>query len=209
VARNIVIEVQWDKKHREFVVVIRDRGIGQAPGRIHKTLLSLGSSDKADKPYLIGVFGQGGSSAYAASEYSTVISRRATEFLDGEEDGVGWTIVRHIFPKGRRDDYFAYLAAHPDGRVPFFDAEVAEAVDFAHGSRFAHIKYNFGTGGGAAVTRNFYQKINHALFNPVLPFDTNVAGTIATVYGNGYRLSNLETEEAAIDKTFSKLQVEQ
>ena len=207
IARNIVVEVQWDKKLREFVVVIRDHGIGQTHGRIHKTLLSLGSSDKGDKPYLIGVFGQGGSSAYAASQYSTIISRRADGLLDGEPDGVGWTIVKHVFPKGRRDDYFAYLAAHPDGRVPFFDVAVAESLGFTHGSRFAHIKYDFGSG-GAAVTRNFFQTINHALFNPVLPFDTNVSGTIATVYGNGYRLSNLESEKTAIDKTFSQLQVE-
>ena len=44
---------------------------------MHRTLLSLGSSDKGDKPYLIGVFGQGGSSTYAASKYSWVLSRRA------------------------------------------------------------------------------------------------------------------------------------
>jgi len=34
------------------------------PGRrrtLHRTLLSLGRTEKADKPYLIGVFGQGGS----------------------------------------------------------------------------------------------------------------------------------------------------
>ena len=207
VARKILMELQWDKKLREFVIVIRDHGIGQTPLRIHSTLLSLGSSDKGDKPYLIGVFGQGGSSAYAASQYSTVISRRATDILDGHTDGVGWTMVKHIFPKGRRDDYFAYLAAHPDGRVPFFDTSVADAVGFTHGSRFAHINYDFGSG-GAAVTRNFYQMLNHALFNPVLPFDTNVSGTVATVYGNGYRLSNLETEKTAINKTFTALPVE-
>lgn len=207
IARNIVVQISWDKQLREFVVVIRDQGIGQPPQRMHKTLLSLGSSDKADKPYLIGVFGQGGSSAYAASQYSTVISRRAPDLLDGHDDGVGWTIVKHVFPKGRRDDYFAYLAAHPDGRVPSFDVSVADAIKFSHGTRFAHIKYDFG-GGGAAVTRNFWQMINHALFNPVLPFDTEVAGTIATVYGNGYRLSSLEEEKVSIDKTFTALQVE-
>lgn len=206
-ARKILLQVQWDKGLREWVVVIRDHGIGQAPERMHRTLLSLGSSDKGDKPYLIGVFGQGGSSAYAASQYSTVVSRRAGEFLDGHSDAVGWTIVKHVFPRGRRDDYFAYLAAHPDGRVPYFDAATAEAAEFTHGSRFAHIKYDFGSG-GSAVARNFYQMVNHALFNPVLPFDTEVAGTAATIYGNGYRLSNLEADKRPIDKTFNDLQVE-
>ena len=206
-ARKILLELRWDKKLREFAMIIRDAGIGQVPSRIHKTLLSLGSSDKGDKPYLIGVFGQGGSSAYAASQYSTIVSRRAPDLLDGHDDGIGWTIVKHIFPKGRRDDYFAYLAAHPDGRVPTLPVEIADAVKFEHGSRFAHINYDFGSG-GAAITRNFYQLLNHALFNPVLPFDTDVSGTVATVYGNGYRLSNLESDKVAINKTFTQLAIE-
>lgn len=180
IARRIRVKLHFDKKTREFTVAIEDDGIGQAPRRMHETLLSLGSSDKADKPYLIGVFGQGGSSAYAASEYSCVVSRRAPDLLGNETDGVGWTIVRHVFPKGRRDDYFAYLAAHPDGRVPLIPASYARAAGLEHGSRFVHVAYNFGPG-GSAITRKFYQTLNHALFNPVLPFDLNVSGTLATI----------------------------
>ena len=59
-----------DKRTREFTVAIEDEGIGQSPESMHKTLLSLGTTTKADKWYLIGVFGQGGSSAYAISKYS-------------------------------------------------------------------------------------------------------------------------------------------
>src|SRR5436309_623896 len=84
-------------------VVVEDEGIGQPPGRMHATLLSLGRSDKPDKPYLIGVFGQGGSSAYAASEYSWIMSRRVPELLDGAHDGIGWTVIKRIVPAGRRD----------------------------------------------------------------------------------------------------------
>lgn len=118
-ARMLRVRLIWDKATREFTVGIEDDGIGQSPAMIHRTLLSLGSTTKADKPYLIGVFGQGGSSAYAVSRYSWVVSRRASDLLQGTEDGVGWTVIKHVFPKGRRDDYFAYLACHPDGRVPY------------------------------------------------------------------------------------------
>jgi hypothetical protein len=207
IARKINVALQWDRKLREFSVVVHDFGIGQPPAQMHKTLLSLGAGDKGDKPYLIGVFGQGGSSAYAASQYSTIISRRASDLLKGEVDGIGWTIVKHVFPKGRRDDFFTYLAAHPDGRVPTTHVSVADSLNFQNGSRFAHINYNFGTS-GSAVTRNFHQIINHALFNPILPFDTDVSGTVATIYGNGYRLSNIADSRKAIDKTFSDLTVE-
>ena len=76
--------LNYDKPSKEFAVFIEDDGIGQTPIRMHETLLSLGSSDKGDKPYLIGLFGQGGSSTYATSEYSWCVSRRAAKLLDGK-----------------------------------------------------------------------------------------------------------------------------
>lgn len=82
-AKQLRVRLTFDKASREFSVSIEDDGIGQSPAAIHRTLLSLGSTTKADKPYLIGVFGQGGSSAYAVSEYSWVISRRAPDLLRG------------------------------------------------------------------------------------------------------------------------------
>jgi hypothetical protein len=122
-AKLIRVRATFEKTDREFAVFIEDDGIGQAPERMHETLLSLGSSDKGDKPYLIGLFGQGGSSTYAASEYSWCVSRRAPEVLDGNSNGVGWTIVKQIFPKARRDPFYAYLAASPEGEVPSLPAE--------------------------------------------------------------------------------------
>jgi len=118
-ARQLRVRLLFDKTSRQFTVSIEDDGIGQAPATIHRTLLSLGSTTKADKWYLIGVFGQGGSSAYAVSKYSWLLSRRAADLLGNENDGAGWTIIKHVFPKGRRDDYFAYLACSPEGHVPF------------------------------------------------------------------------------------------
>lgn len=171
VRKRLYVRLFYSKKVKEFAVAVRDEGMGQEPLRVHETLLSLGQTDKADKPYMIGVFGQGGSSAFAASEYSTVISRRAPDLIGRDGDnGVGWTIVRQIFPKGRRDPYFAYLAASEDGAVPRFDAAVAEAAGFTHGCRFAHINYDFGRS-STAVARMLYQALNHVLFNPMLPYD--------------------------------------
>jgi hypothetical protein len=204
-ARQLRVRLVFDKTAREFTVTIEDDGIGQTPAWIHRTLLSLGSTTKADKWYLIGVFGQGGSSAYAVSKYSWVLSRRASDLLQGECDGAGWTIIKHVFPKGRRDDYFAYLAASPTGHVPFISASDADAARIAHGTRFAHIAYDFGRG-GSAITRQLYTSLNHVLYNPVLPFELYVASTTAVVYGNGYRLSSLGGTRGpgapALDKLF-------
>lgn len=200
-ARKLRVRLLFDKKSKEFTVAIEDDGIGQAPASIHRTLLSLGSTTKADKWYLIGVFGQGGSSAYAVSKYSWVLSRRAPDLLSGDTDGAGWTIIKHVFPKGRRDDYFAYLACSPEGHVPFISQADADAAQIPQGTRFVHIGYDFGRG-GSAITRQLYTSLNHVLYNPVLPFDLDVSGTIATIYGNGYRLSNLSKPGPALDKVF-------
>lgn len=179
--------------------------MGQPPALVHRTLLSLGSTTKADKPYLIGVFGQGGSSAYAVSKYSWVMSRRAPDLLQGPADGAGWTIIKHCFPKGRRDDYFAYLACHPDGRVPYVSGTDANAAKISYGTRFVHIAYDFGRG-GSAVTRQLFRSLNHVLYNPVLPFELYAQrDTADVIYGNGYRLSLLGSRGSsppALDKVF-------
>jgi hypothetical protein len=198
-ARKLRVRLLFDKAGREFTVSIEDDGIGQTPASIHRTLLSLGSTTKADKWYLIGVFGQGGSSAYAVSKYSWVLSRRAPNLLNDESDGAGWTIIKHVFPKGRRDDYFAYLACSPEGHVPFISDLDADAVKIPHGTRFVHIGYDFGRG-GSAITRQLYTSLNHVLYNPILPFELDVSGTLSPIYGNGYRLSNLD--KPALDKVF-------
>ena len=202
-ARQLRVRVLFDKPSREFTIGIEDDGIGQTPDMIHKTLLSLGTTTKADKFYLIGVFGQGGSSAYSECEYSWVISRRAKDVLGGHSDGAGWTIIKRVYPPDRRDDYFAYLACTPDGRVPFITAADADAANIGNGTRFVHIAYDFGRG-GSAISMQLYRSLNHVLYNPVLPFELTVAGTDATVYGNGYRLSNLTTEKSRppLDKVF-------
>ena len=203
-ARHLRVRLIYDKTVREFTVAIEDDGIGQTPTQIHRTLLSLGSTTKADKWYLIGVFGQGGSSAYAVSNYSWVLSRRAPDLLRDDTDGLGWTIIKHVFPKGRRDDYFAYLASSPEGRVPSISASDADAAKIPHGTRFVHIGYDFGRG-GSAITRQLYTALNHVLYNPVLPLELYVGSTTAVVYGNGYRLSSLgrgATDAPALDKVF-------
>lgn len=203
-ARQLRVRLLWDKTAKEFTVAIEDDGIGQPPAAIHRTLLSLGSTTKADKWYLIGVFGQGGSSAYSECQYSWVLSRRAKDLLQGATDGAGWSIIKRIVPEDRRDDYFAYLACHPNGSVPYISAGDADDAGIPHGTRFVHVDYDFGRG-GSAITRQLYTAMNHVLYNPVLPFDLFVSTTAATVYGNGYRLSSLghrDTAPAVLDKLF-------
>jgi hypothetical protein len=207
----LVVRLDYEKRSEQFTITVRDRGMGQSPDRIHGSLLSLGESDKPDKPYLIGLFGQGGSSAFMASHYSVVLSRRAPDILSkGEDAGVGWSVVREIFPKGRRDPYFAYLAATESGVVPRFDSAIADKVGFEYGSQFSHIKYDFGRT-ASAVTRMLYQALNHVLFNPVLPYELYaMKDTPELMQGTAQRLARRVRliaaaggKQSVLDKSFS------
>jgi hypothetical protein len=193
---------------KDYAIVIEDDGIGQTAARMHETILSLGDSEKPDKPYLIGVFGQGGSSAFDASAYSWLMSRRAPQLPDSQGGGVGWTIVKHIFPFGRRDDYFAYLAAHPDGRVPMLPESAADAIEMPRGTRVGHIGYKFAK---ADMAINLFWAINHLLFNPVLPYrlySKKDRSKSDIVRGNGFRLSKLKLrEEKDLDKRFDPQEI--
>jgi hypothetical protein len=76
-------------------VVVRDRGMGIHYSDFPRTIVSLGQSTKGQKPYLIGMYGQGGSSTFDKCEYTVIVSRRHPSYLSsGAEDTIGWTIVR-------------------------------------------------------------------------------------------------------------------
>lgn len=209
-ADRIRVRLVREPRPVEYAIMIEDDGVGQPPSRIHDTLLSLGRSDKGDKPYLIGVFGQGGSSAYAASELSWISSRRVSDFGDDEGGALGWTVVRRVIRPGRSQVHWAYLAAHPDGRVPSFSAAAANACEYPHGTRIAHLNYNFGK---TEPTRSLYQTLNHLLFKPVLPYGLYTrsgkdAGKRDLMQGNAYRLSKLTVAQKDLDKPFASLVVE-
>lgn len=207
-ARRIRVRLHRALRPVEYAVLVEDDGLGQPPARMHETLLSLGSSEKPEKPYLIGEYGQGGSSAYAACDLSWLVSRRAPDLLDGADDGIGFTVVKQIIRPGRRGSYWAYLSAHPDGSVPSLPASCADAIGFAHGTRIAHLAYDFGK---TEPARTLYQTLNHLLFSPVLPYElyTKKPGDPADpMWGNAYRLSSARARKArALNKVFESVEV--
>jgi hypothetical protein len=209
VRKNLSITLDFEKKSKQFAVTIRDHAMGQTPGNMHKTLLSLGRTDKADKPYLIGVFGQGGSSAFSIAKYSIVVSRRADDIRKpGDSAGAGWTIVREIQPKGRRDPYFAYLAATEDGGASHVDAAQADKASFKQGAHFCHIAYDFGSS-DSAIARSMYQSLNHVLFNPVMPYELfALKDTPEPMMGTAHRLARrvrMLGRGVGLDKSFAAL----
>jgi hypothetical protein len=116
-------------------------------------------------------------------------------------------VVRQIIPAGRRDVYWAYLAAHPDGRVPRLPESAADAIDMKRGTRIGHVGYKFASSNQAY---GLYYSLNHLLFNPVLPYylytrkDPTRGDAMA---GNAYRLSTLKAEKKDMDKRIENITV--
>jgi hypothetical protein len=194
------VRIRLARELGDYTVTVEDDGIGISPDNAHNTILSMGNSDKGDKPYLIGVFGQGGSSAFQGSKYSIVMCRRHPEFLAGRSADIGWTVVKQVLLKGRRGSYWAYLAATPDGRVP--SLKVDSEQSFANGVRIAHIGYDFGK---MDPVRSLYQSLNHLIFSPVVPYElyTKPDRNPEPMFGNGYRLSRLSfAKDKDLDKVF-------
>ncbi len=154
------------KKSKQFAVTIRDHGMGQTPGNMHQTLLSLGRPIRPTSPTSLGFSARADRLHSRSRSIHRHLSRAADIRKPGDGDGAGWTIVREI-TKGRRDPYFAYLAATEDGGVRHVDAAEAEkASSMARSSATSAMTSGRST---SAITRTMYQSLNHVLFNPVLP----------------------------------------
>jgi hypothetical protein len=147
--------------------VMRDRGIGQTPARLPETILSIHRGNKRDKPFLMGMYGWGGSNALGFAEGGTVIvSRRHPQMLDGEADGVAVTIVKKVYTADMRTPAY-FFAVDDRNNVLCLDPAAADAADFTYGTQITHIEYDLGIRGPLL---NQYKYYNAALYEPVLPY---------------------------------------
>jgi hypothetical protein len=166
-AENITIDFVESGVAERPTAVMRDRGIGQTPARLPETILSIHRGNKRDKPFLMGMYGWGGSNALGFAEGGTVIvSRRHPQLLDSETDGVAVTIVKKVYTKEMRTPAY-FFAVDDQDNVLSLDVAAADAVGLAYGTQITHIEYDLGIKGPLL---NQYKYYNAALYEPVLPY---------------------------------------
>ncbi len=133
-AENILLVATGSKTKPSLSIV--DKGEGQSPKQIPKTILSLTKDNKNKIPFVQGKFGMGGSGVlrFCSHENSVllVVSKRNHE-IDAETDkeiygedktrnSWGVTVVRREDPKGgERSSHYTYLA--PKGEILSFNAD--------------------------------------------------------------------------------------
>jgi hypothetical protein len=133
-AQLVTIRISAGDGKEARTVEIRDRGVGLTPAQMPGTILSLNESNKMRKHWLVGVYGQGGSSTFAVSRYTLIASLRQGEAT------LGFSLVcfRDVPPdEDDRIGYYAYLTLN--GAI----LEVAPpSQDFSPGTLVKHFGYD-------------------------------------------------------------------
>ncbi len=166
-AEDIAIDFVESGVAERPTAVMRDRGIGQTPARLSETILSIHRGNKRDKPFLMGMYGWGGSNALGFAEGGTVIvSRRHPQLLDSEADGVAVTIVKKVYTKEMRTPAY-FFAVDDQNNVLSLDVAAADGAGLAFGTQITHVEYDLGIKGPLL---NQYKYYNAALYEPVVPY---------------------------------------
>ena len=149
-------------------IAFHDKGIGQHPDDLPTTILNLTGSNKLDKLYLSGVFGHGGSSAYAWCRYSIIVSRRRPQHTGEKPDLVGWTVVREYDSPSIKVPIYQYLVTK-HREVPSFAPSCLEGTCFDFGTFIIHVAYDLGRLSSPWAFVG-YRYFDNLLFDPVLPY---------------------------------------
>ena len=119
-APRVTIKLEPGEGRESRVVEIRDRGVGVIPEEMPNTILSLNESNKIQKHYLAGIYGQGGSSTFTFSRYTLVASRY-------KDQPVGFTLAKFLDlpPEEYKTGHYVYLVFQ-DGTVLQADLSAQE-----------------------------------------------------------------------------------
>ncbi len=156
-----IVVTTLDGDTRETPTIdFRDTGIGLTAAEFPFTIVSLNRTNKIKKWYLMGRFGQGGSTTYRYCKYTIIISKKK----DDLNAATAFTVVRYKAPDaGERDGRYVYLVG-PD-MLPF---QVMASDGFRPGTLVRHINFSLTKDSSYLRVYSIWEQF---LFDPVLPFE--------------------------------------
>ncbi|MGH9572364.1 MAG: hypothetical protein ACRD40_02375 [Candidatus Acidiferrales bacterium] len=186
-AQKVTIRMEEGEGRESRILEVRDRGIGIAAENIARTILSLNESNKLQKHYLAGAYGQGGSSTFAFSRYTLIVCRAADQLA-------AFTVVKFLdLPAERyKTGHYVYLALQ-SGVIPTCDAS---ADDFPQGVLVRHFGYDLGRYPSPLGPSSLYGSLNCILFDPIMPvwLDDRVHGYRRVIKGSRNALNGAVDE---------------
>ena len=162
--------IQDSDKEKTPTVEIRDHGIGFKSEEFCDTILSLNGSNKLSKFYLMGAFGQGGSTAMAFNNFTIIVSRKFDKKKSQKE--ISFTIVK-INPGDPEKDKQSWYEYIVDKRTNNPFSYVEEDSDlFEPGTLVRHINMDLGKFKGKITTpsNSLWYLAHNYLFDPIIPF---------------------------------------
>lgn len=149
------------------IVTIKDKGIGIAQKEFQKNILALGASSKIRKYYLMGHYGQGGSSTFGQTQMATLIVSKKFN-----SDHISFTVVWYDDREKEKDVKVGCYKYLVEDKLPFaLNSKSLDIPDFNHGTIIKHFGYQLDKYRGVAGNGSFYQLLERVLFNPVIPID--------------------------------------
>ena len=175
-AKRAIVSLDPGEGSHLRVVTVTDQGIGVEPESLEGTILSLNESNKIQKHYLAGTYGQGGSSTFAFCKFAVIVSRRH------DSDSIGFTVVKYEdlpveeFKTGR---YVFLVNNNAPLQVPAADG------DIEYGTIVRHFGYDLSRYTSALGPRSMYGILGRILFDPVsaIRFENRVHGWNRTIKG--------------------------
>lgn len=201
-----------------------DFGEGQHPKDFPDTFLSIGGSNKIKIKFAHGVYNQGGSAAlkFCGNGYQLILSRRAPNIRNGQDDLWGFSLVRERYEQGFKAEWYEYCTI--DGMVPSFpyeplkilpDKEVLESGSFVRLFSYSLRNPNFFITGQRE--RELAREINKRYFSMPLPIQINENRTqlrgwgdrnkVTRIYGLWRRLKK-QFDDKAVIRTVLPLKAE-
>ncbi|GFR35446.1 hypothetical protein [Thermobrachium celere] len=193
-ADNVSIILRDSGNDDKPTVDFRDKGIGIKADEFSDTILSLNKGRKIKKLYLIGAYGQGGSTSFSTSVYTVIISRKLS--TDNNPEKVAFTIVRYnpgILNVDKIGLYEYMVNSETD--LPF--EEEVKLDKFKEGTLVRHIEMDIRKYKTVitAPTSSLWYITHHYLFDTIYPFwiedkRSNKKNERRIVKGNYRRLFN-------------------
>jgi len=198
-------------------VTIKDFGVGIHPDDFEKTIVGLGGSLKRGKHYLLGAYGWGGSQTFmwcnGAHEsvdveslpLAIIVSRKNPNLLEeGQNDEVGWTIIRYKDNPQEKHGVFQYLVDSNKKILRISPKNLPK--DFEHGTCIIHLAYNL-EGFHGPMTLSSYRLFQSLLFDPILPFwlYDNRQKEGRTISGNLSRLGTDDKKDIEYQNTIDQI----
>lgn len=175
-AERTVVRLEPGEGWQSRLLTVIDRGTGIPPERMKDTILSLNESNKIQKHYLAGTYGQGGSSTLAFSKLVFIASR-----TEGS-DLIAFTAIRYqdLPAEDYKTGRYVYLVQNNE----VLSAK-AEEGDFAHGTIIRHFGYDLTSYTASIGPRSLYGALQRIVFDPVAPlrFENKVHDWNRTIKG--------------------------